>query len=129
MKRGKPQPHILSTLSLVILGCLILLNLVPTTTMGRGGVGLLPPRTTLNLLPGETGSYELKIHNGSGSQVTVALSVSVSQAPPGASVSHLSIDYPSLLVAKPGNSFASVVLIVSPSAVPGTYILTNALSF
>ena len=100
---------------------------VPELVMARSGVGLLPPSVTLTLSAGDSGSYQLKVHNGSGRSVSVGLGVTVSIVPLGGSASDIGLLFPPSVLARSGNTFVRITVEVSPQAAPGQYILTNTL--
>src|SRR5712692_6623484 len=114
-----------SLLRSVSITAFVLFTLVPVAAVGHSRIDLLPPQVTVNLLAGETGSYQLKVHNGSGGDVAVSLSVTTTQVPPGGSSLQLSIRFPASITAHPGNNFITIQIFVNPSAVPGIYLLTN----
>ncbi len=108
---------------------LVVLTWAPTMGISGSGIGLLPPETSLNLFAGETGSYQLKLHNGNGRSVTISLLVTVVQVPPGGLSSDLSLSYPRSVVLKTGNSVIPVTVVVGVSAAPGVYALANTVTF
>lgn len=113
---------------IIVLAVLLPVSWLPWAIGARGTIGILPPSTTLNLWAGESGSYEVKIHNGMGRGVIVRLTVVVSQAPAGGSALHIALSFPDSVTAKPGNTFVPVVVGVSPAAMPGLYLLSHTVS-
>ncbi len=88
-------------------------------------IGLVPNVTPVRLFPGETGTYFVTVHNGQGRSVTVTFSVSVIS--PSVS-SDLTLTFPQIVVARPGNTRVSVLVTAHPDAAPGTYVLENSIS-
>jgi hypothetical protein len=95
------------------------------TVAGLGTIGLLPPSTTLNLFAGQTGTYQLKVHDGLASKMIVHLSIVVSKLPLGGRANDVGLSYPNALLITPGNTFVNVTVTVSQSAAPGTYMISN----
>ncbi len=112
----------------IVIASLTFLIWLPTTSTGSSVTLVLPPRIALNLLAGETGSYQLRIHNGIGGQVLLNLSVVVFLVPEGGSASHILLRFPPSVVASTGNTLVTISVIVSSSAVPGTYVLINTIT-
>ncbi len=82
----------------------------------------------MKLFPGESGSYELKVHNGLGREVTARLRIEISQLPPGGSALFVSIEFPGSVVLKQGNNWVPVLVRVDAQALPGGYVLSNSVS-
>lgn len=113
---------------IIVLALLLPVSWLPWALGAGGTIGILPPSTTLNFWAGESGSYEVKIHNGMGREVTVRLTVVVSQVPTGGSALHIALSFPDPVTVKPGNTFVPVAVGVSPAAMPGSYLLNHAVS-
>ena len=92
------------------------------------GIEVLPPSISMKLFPGESGSYELKVHNGMGREVTARLSIVTSQLPRADSENHISLYYPASLTLKQGNNRVQVFISVDGQALPGPYVLSNSVS-
>jgi len=90
-----------------------------------GSIGFLPPTISVRLLPGESGSYELKVHNGAGRDAMVRLTVNVTQFPAGGSREHIVLSFPEMVLARRGNTFVPVEIRVESAALPGLYVLSN----
>lgn len=130
--------NIYFTSLLVLSGCFALaLSWTPWAIGTDGTIGILPPSTSLRLFAGDNGSYQLKIHNGMGRQITLHITITAT-APTGGSVRDLLISFQGssatdrstsgVIVAKAGNIFLTILVNVSPAAIPGLYHLTNMVS-
>ena len=92
------------------------------------GIRVLPPTISMKLYPGEHGSYELKVHNGMGVNVTARLSIRISLVPAGGLTNYISLEYPNSIALKQGNSRVIVLVSVDRQALPGAYVLSNSVS-
>ncbi len=92
------------------------------------GIRVLPPTISMKLFPGESGSYELKVHNGLGREVTARLRIDISQLPSGGSALFVYVEFPSSVLLKQGNNRVPVLVRVADQAPPGPYVLSNSVS-
>ncbi len=119
-----PRKNVVFVILLTIVSAIFLV----LESRAQGSIGILPPSTSLTLFPGDSGSYQLKIHSGFTHPVTVRFSVVVSLVPPRGSAGDIILTFPSSLTIPFGNSFVTVMVTVRSAAAPGTYILTNTVT-
>ncbi len=112
----------------VLLGTVLSAAALTWNTQVSGSIGILPPSTDVRLLPGETGSYQLKLHNGLGRDTTVQFKANVTRLPEGGSSDHIVLSFPETVFVKRGDTFVQITVTVSRAAIPGLYVLSNWVS-
>src|SRR5713101_2656626 len=95
--------------ALLVLATLVASSFFVWSSNGaQGSISLQPPSTSINLYPGDSGTYQLKVHNGMTSLVTVRLTVFVSTVPTYGSARDITLRYPSSLIIASGNTLVTV---------------------
>jgi hypothetical protein len=87
-------------------------------------ISITPSFLTPTLYVGESGTANFTIHNAANVNIPINVTAKVTAYPTNGTATDLSLTYPSVITAKPGDNILAIKFSLTTGAIPGNYTIT-----